>query len=96
MDISLAGVLADTVVSNQSTAGGEGKSKSKKRKPKISLPLGEVDKFLTHYPTAKIIIVVETHCLENGRFVWTGEFPTTYEACSLLEVRSGCVTPTFS
>jgi hypothetical protein len=94
MDISLAGVLADTVVINEPMARAEEKSKSnaRKKKPKISLPLGEVDKFLTHYPTAKIVIVVETHCLENGRFVWTGESPSSYEACSLLEVRSDCVT----
>ena len=35
---------------------------------------------------AKIIVVVDTHCLENGSFVWTGDRPTAYEGCSLLEV----------
>ena len=95
MDISLAGVLADTVVINESTveaAGGKSKSNTRKKNPKISLPVEEVDKFLTYYPTAKIVIILETHCLENSRFVWTGESPDSYQACSLLEVRSDCIT----
>jgi len=93
MDISLAGVLADTVVINESMVeAAESKSKTRKKNPKLSLPLDEVDKFLAYYPTAKIIIVLETHCLKNGRFVWTGESPDSYQACSLLEVRSDCIT----
>lgn len=98
MDISLEGVLADTVVSNESTAGVTaepgGKPKGKRKGgPKVSVSVKEIEDFLNYYPTAKIVVVIETHCLENGRFVWTGESPTTYEACSLLEVRLGRIPP---
>ena len=44
------------------------------------------EKFLMTYPMVKIIVIVDTHCLENGYFVWTGDSPEDYRACSLLEV----------
>ena len=98
MDILLEGVLVDTVISNKSMAGKttQAKGESKRKKLKISIPLKEVDKFLTHYPTTKIVVVIETHCLKNGCFVWTGKSPSSYEACSLKEVHSGCITSTLS
>ena len=43
-------------------------------------------KFLESRPTAKIVFIVDTHSLENGYFVYTGDSPTTHEACTLLEV----------
>lgn len=49
-------------------------------------PIQEVTKFLGKHTTAKIIVVIDTHSLENGRFVYTGDTPGTYEACSLFEV----------
>jgi hypothetical protein len=45
-----------------------------------------VANFLTKYPSARIIVVIDTHCLDNGYFVYTGTSPATYLACSLQEV----------
>ena len=43
--------------------------------------------FLARYPTAKIVVVVDTHCLDsNGAFVYTGDSPDTYLACVLPTV----------
>ena len=39
--------------------------------------------FLRKYGLAKIVVVVDTHCLENGAFVYTGNSPSTYLACPL-------------
>ena len=43
--------------------------------------------FLRRYGAAKLIIILDTHSLDNGYFAWTGSSPSTYEACSLQEVR---------
>ena len=42
--------------------------------------------FLRMYDTAKIVFILDTHCAENGRFIYTGDNPQSYKACSLLEV----------
>lgn len=42
--------------------------------------------FLKDYGAAKIIVVIDTHSLENGYFVWRGANPDDLSACSLLEV----------
>ncbi|KAF9642917.1 hypothetical protein BDM02DRAFT_3132771 [Thelephora ganbajun] len=39
---------------------------------------------------AKIVTIIHTHCLDNGFFVWTGDSPETYHACSLLEILRDC------
>jgi len=49
-------------------------------------PEDAAKRFLKAYTMAKIVVVIDTHCLENGFFVWEGDSPTTYAACSLLEV----------
>ena len=49
-------------------------------------PVGEVRDFLSKHPMAKIIVVVDTHCLENRSFVWKGDTPMSYQGCLLLEV----------
>ena len=46
-------------------------------------------RFLKEYPMAKIVIIIDTHCLENGLYVWPrdttkGEF----KACQIEEVGS--------
>ncbi|KAF9784726.1 hypothetical protein BJ322DRAFT_1021414 [Thelephora terrestris] len=66
------------------------KGKGKKVKKPSSL-VGDVAKFLETYPTAKIVLVVETHCLENGRFVWDGHDAESYQGCLLEEIVSGCI-----
>ena len=56
------------------------------------LPYPEITKFLTQHPTAKIVVVIDTHCFqENGLFVWSpgeGEQPSP-EGCTLWDV--GCL-----
>ena len=42
-------------------------------------------RFLTDNPTAKIVVVVDTHCVENGSFVWKGA-KSNYQACGMDEV----------
>jgi hypothetical protein len=42
--------------------------------------------FLKEYPAAKIVIIVDTHCLDTGAFVWRGDSPVSYETCTLPEV----------
>ena len=45
--------------------------------------------FLSRYPTAKIIIVVDTHSVENGAFAWTSN-PNNrkdVKTCYLYEVK---------
>lgn len=44
------------------------------------------EEFLEKHPTAKIVVVIDTHCLENGYFVWTGDSKGELQACSLLTV----------
>ena len=55
--------------------------------PNERLPYPEVTKFLKKHPTAKIVLVVDTHCLqETGGFVWQGS-KDEVRACALWEVR---------
>ena len=49
-------------------------------------PYSVVSAFLKQYDTAKIVFIVDTHCGDNGRFVYTGRKPTKYKMCSLKEV----------
>lgn len=50
------------------------------------------EQFLKAHPTAKIVVVIDTHCIENGFFIYKGISPENYAACSLLEV-SGIYCP---
>ena len=43
--------------------------------------------FLEEFPTAKIVVIIDSHCLENGFFVWNGDTKSSYQACPLLAVR---------
>ena len=48
-------------------------------------------KFLKIHSTAKIIVVLDTHSLTNGFFVWKGNSEKRdYEACGMLEVSAMC------
>lgn len=55
---------------------------------KTTTNLSAVLRFLNKHEWAKILIIVNTHSLENGCFVYKGDRPQDFEACSLLEVRS--------
>ena len=51
-------------------------------------PFQEADKFLAKYSLAKIIVIVDTHCLDNGFLVYKGNSPVDYEQCTLHQVDS--------
>ena len=54
------------------------------QKRKDPLPYPEVSHFLTRHPLAKIIVVVDTHSVqESGTFLWTGSDSASYESYSL-------------
>lgn len=59
---------------------GNGKQR---RTPKDTSP---AEQFLVAHESAKIVVIVDTHCIESGFFVWTGEGAADWKACSLLEV----------
>jgi len=42
--------------------------------------------FLKARPTAKILVIIDTHCLENGYFTYVGDDAVSLQGCSLLEV----------
>lgn len=44
------------------------------------------ERFLSDHESAKIVVVVDTHSVDNGYFVWTGASAESYRACSLIEV----------
>ena len=49
-------------------------------------PVVNTKTFLQEHPMAKIVVIINTHCLENRAFVYTGNSPGTYEACSLKTI----------
>ena len=49
----------------------------------------EMYRFLNKHRTAKIIIIIDTHCLkETEGLIYTGTDPESYRACSLKEVHT--------
>ena len=76
MDVSLLGESSKTTVTNRTKA----------RKVEDRDPVKVVDKFLECYTTAKIIIVIDTHAVENGWFAYGGDTPSDYKTCCLEEV----------
>ena len=48
--------------------------------------------FLDHHSTAKIVVVVDTHCLEEtGGFIYGGDAPESYESCHMVHVSIPCL-----
>ena len=41
---------------------------------------------MKQFPAAKIVVVIDTHSVENGAFVWTSETGTGKNPCFMLEV----------
>lgn len=47
----------------------------------------EIDNFMIQHPSAKIVLVVDTHCLQDsGAFICSGDGPKSYAPCTLWEV----------
>jgi hypothetical protein len=66
---------------------GEGAGHKSKRCTRLEQLLEEIAAFLKLHPTAKIIILINTHCLEeNGSFIYAGNGSSDYLACRLYEV----------
>lgn len=42
--------------------------------------------FLERHQLAKIVAVVDTHCLPDGDFIWAGNDANSYAGCTLDEV----------
>ena len=74
MDVSLHGTEADLA-----------DAESEVTREEVLDAIAEAKDFLARYTTAKIIVVIDTHCVENGAFLWTGDSSVTFQSCSLLE-----------
>lgn len=81
MDISLDNTEVETPAAKKKRSKGKGKLGHDEDDP-----IEEVMKFLTTWESVKIVVVVETHCLESGVLVWKGDEPANYETCLLFEV----------
>ncbi|KAF9789147.1 hypothetical protein BJ322DRAFT_1102529 [Thelephora terrestris] len=86
MDVPL-----DTIADETPETPVAKKQKSKGKLRDDDGPVKEVIEFLTTWQSAKIVVVIETHCLETGVLVWRGDEPANYETCSLNEILSGCI-----
>lgn len=91
MDLSLQTSYEEQV------APAKGKNARKSRQKGRAVPLlgevvtssvEEVTRFLNKYKTAKIVVAIDTHSLDNGFFAFEGNSATSYKACSMLEVNT--------
>ena len=58
-------------------------------KTKRHCPADEAGNFLDQHTTARIVVIIDTHCLEEtGAFIYKGSTPDSYEACCIEEVSS--------
>ena len=81
MDVSLTGELEDAKI-----------MQTMKMVKKAKAPIKEVEAFLKEHEAAKIVVIVETHASDNGRFVWRSLGKNSHDACTLYEV-SLYITP---
>ena len=80
MDVSLDG----------STATGKSAATGKATKIPVK-KIRAAHGFLEHHETAKIIVVIDTHSLEeDGGFVWAGT-PGAYRGCKLPQLLEDCI-----
>ena len=54
------------------------------------------EKFLKEHSSAKIVVVIDTYCLDWSFFVWKGESAAGYSACWLAEVSKVNLQPSSS
>lgn len=75
----------------KSRKAGEGpQAKPADDQPQEKDPFTRAVDLLAHHPAAKIVVIVDTHCLEeSGNFIWKGADTTAdFESCCLHEVRT--------
>ena len=95
------GAAADAKASGNNTNSGSTSEVDETHEELID-PTVQARDFLAENPMAKILVVLDTHSMENGSFVWKGNSPPSYEGCSLLEVslhlfqRTACLHATRS
>ena len=51
-------------------------------------PIQKAVEFLARFETAKIVVVFDTHSVDNGAFIWRGNSAdkSSLESCYMLEV----------
>lgn len=65
----------------------DGTYNTRRMKERVNQPHRDVDDFLKAYPTAKIVVVIDTHCFqENGLFVWSDKGSSRDNGCLLWAV----------
>jgi hypothetical protein len=52
----------------------------------VDEPVAAAKEFLDRHPTAKIVVIIDTHSAENGGFIYEGNSPGNYQMCFMLEV----------
>ena len=67
------------------TLGNDGEEASTSWNEPSNEPTSGIKAFLKEYLAAKIIIMIDTHCLNNGTFVYWDNTLMTYAACYLPE-----------
>ena len=75
MDVLLTGNLEDAKI-----------MQTMKMVKKAKNPTKEVEAFLNEHKVAKIVVIVETHASDNGRFVWRSLGKNSHDACTLYDV----------
>lgn len=64
----------------------KGKGKGKGKDKAVVDETWAAEEFLKRHITAKIVVVINTHCMDSGDFVWAGHDAMTYRVCTLLDV----------
>ena len=77
MDVPLEGMNSKKKVSTRANDSQLAKSKK---------PIQDVVDFLEKHESARIVLIIDTHCLDCGGFVWTGDSPQTFQGCTVGEV----------
>lgn len=68
--------------------GGENPEGGNDELEQLKEPTREARAFLDKHPMAKIIIVVDAHCMDNGFFVYEGDSAETFKGCPMSEVNT--------
>jgi len=90
LDVPLNGSMAEEMDDEP----GGGKPHARKATKRVRDREAAAD-FLENNPTAKIVVVLDTHCLEEtGAFIYNGDTPDSYESCHMVHVSISCIAVT--